>query len=808
MRRQEVRTTQRFNRPFPLSLRTAIHIDSIQAFSFLEPKQRDPPVTQLRSAHRLAPIAWAITLMLPTFGNASNFVGFGQNAPPAVVASTPIERIIVKPGLFASDKKGGPSVEQRLAQWSAVAGVQLSFVRELGGGEWLLEFPTAQQRSTVGMMASNLINANLGIKFAHPDIAIQASATPNDPMFAEQWNYHAPAGDNRSGVNAPQAWDLTRGAGVTVAVIDSGYRPHADLVSNILPSGYDFMSRNDNDSTPGRDSDAQDPYGLDPNAPPAFCERPCLRPHPYLPWHGTHVAGIVAAVGNNGLGVTGVAYQSKVLPVRVLGALGGELSDLVDSIRWTAGLQLPGHAPLDYPRAQVINLSLASVFPEACPAALQDAINAAHARNVSIIVAAGNNSAPGSSYFPGNCNNVLPVTAVARSGAITHYSNFIGANGLAAPGGVGIDADGIKSTYNLGGSYPAADSYAFQSGTSMAAPHVAGVAALIKALRPTFTPNAIYQHILATVRPHAHSSCNTANCGAGLLDAGRAIASLGGLQSQPLHPGFSGTWYNPNMSGQGFVFDIDGVARYVYAGWYSFDAGTNTGPSGQRWYSAQAASVQMGAPFVDLLVYRNTGGRFDSLPATQPETIGTARLSFQSCTVATFNYTVTVDNQARSGAIPLVRLVPDPNCASAGPPAASLQYSGINPTLNGAWYNRNTGGQGFQFNFAPTIGNFVFGAWYTYDVNGQPNSGPSGQRWYSIQGNYTSGSRSAYGLPIYESTGGRFDTTAPVAQHRRVGTASLHFQTCQTGSLSYQFDDGRSGTIPLERLLGASGCVE
>ncbi len=285
------------------------------------------------------------------------------------------------------------------------------------------------------------------------------------------------------------------GAGVVVGVIDTGYRPHADLAANILP-GYDFVSDANNamDGN-GRDPDAQEPGGL-------YCQSN---------WHGTHVAGTIAAVTNNGQGVAGIAYGAKILPLRVLGCQGGHESDIADAILWGSGNPVAG-IPANPTPARVLNLSLSGTG--ACGYTYSAAINAARNRGTVVVVAAGNNGKDASQFTPANCPGVVAVAATDNQGKKAVFSNF-GANvSLAAPG------TDIVSTYNAGTSGPGADLYETLRGTSMAAPHVAAVAALMLQAKPTMTGVAVETVLKSTTKPFPYGC---ASCGSGILDAQAAV---------------------------------------------------------------------------------------------------------------------------------------------------------------------------------------------------------------------------------------------------------------------------------------------
>ncbi|WP_199775989.1 S8 family peptidase [Pseudoalteromonas sp. T1lg10] len=359
------------------------------------------------------------------------------------------------------------------------------------------------------------------VEYIEIDQMLKPFATPNDPRYGDQWHYYEAA----AGINAPAAWDFATGAGVTVAVLDTGYRPHADLNANILP-GYDMISDTfvANDGG-GRDSDAKDPGD-------AVTANECGYSHnaSSSSWHGTHVAGTVAAVANNGEGVTGVAYDAKVVPVRVLGKCGGLTSDIADAIVWASGGSVSG-VPANANPADVINMSLGG--SGSCSSTTQNAINQARANGTAIVIAAGNDNDNSANYNPGNCSGVINVASVGRNGGRAYYSNYGSNIDVAAPGGAqsfANDPEGILSTHNSGSTSPSSDSYHYSQGTSMAAPHVAGVAALIKQAKPTATPDEI-ESILKSTTKGFSATCTS--CGTGIVDAAAAVAQASGGTTPP-----------------------------------------------------------------------------------------------------------------------------------------------------------------------------------------------------------------------------------------------------------------------------------
>ena len=363
----------------------------------------------------------------------------------------------------------------------------------------------------VQALAAEMMARDPSIEYAEPDRIMTHMATANDPMYSQQWHYT----DTTGGLRLPTAWDKSTGSGVVVAVIDTGYRPHADLSGQIL-QGYDFIGDTfvSNDGN-GRDSDASDPGD-------AIAVGECGGGQPTRAqnssWHGTHVAGTVAARTNNSLGVAGVAYNAKIVPARVLGKCGGYTSDIADAITWTSGGAVSG-VPTNANKARVLNLSLGG--GGACDSTTQAAINGARSRGAVVVVAAGNDAVNVSNASPANCSGVVAVAATGKTGGRASYSNYGTLIDVAAPGGDGSYS--VLSTLNSGTSAPASDNYAGYQGTSMATPHVAGVAALMLSLNSALTPDDIESRLKSTARAFP-ASCS--GCGTGIVDATAAVNSV------------------------------------------------------------------------------------------------------------------------------------------------------------------------------------------------------------------------------------------------------------------------------------------
>lgn len=415
-----------------------------------------------------------------------------------VVANQAIQAARIQRGDIAA-KSGKPLAARHLRRMSLGADV-ISTTQRLGRSE-----AEALMRE---------IAANPNVEFVQVDRLMQPALVPNDPSYSQQWGYN----DADAGIRADQAWDIANGSGIIVAVIDTGITNHSDLNANIV-AGYDFI----NDTTVagdgnGRDSDPSDPgdyYGGNPSS-----------------WHGTHVAGTVAAVTNNGKGVAGTAWGAKVMPVRALGRGGGYTSDIADAIIWASGGSVSGVPTLSAANAaDVINMSLGG--SGSCDTLTQNAINGAVSRGTTVVVAAGNSNANVANFSPASCNNVVAVASVTSASARSSFSNYGALIDVSAPG------SNILSTLNAGTSGPTTESYASYNGTSMASPHVAGAVALAQSRRlalglSLWTPSEVEAQLKATA--YALSGACSGGCGAGIIDAKALVDAAGGSTPPPPPP--------------------------------------------------------------------------------------------------------------------------------------------------------------------------------------------------------------------------------------------------------------------------------
>jgi serine protease len=428
------------------------------------------------------------------------------------------DRIIVKYRAAPANEAAQTAQRRGMDSSAARMGLSMRRLRTTAFGSHVLKADRRLSLAEAETLAADIAAADPNVEYAEPDYILRAVFTPNDTRYNEQWHLSQFTG----GINVPLAWDRATGSGVVVAVVDTGYRPHADMSGAILP-GYDFVTdivtANDGD---GRDADARDPgdwMDVGQCRPPFF--PPVFQPST---WHGTHVAGIIAARTNNSRGVAGVAFNARVVPVRVLGKCGGHTSDISDGVVWAAGVPVPG-VPGNANPAKVINMSLG--WAGSCSATLQSAINSARSLGASVIVGAGNDNIDAADFQPANCAGVVTVGSVNRAGAKSSFSNFGTMIELAAPGGddPAAASDEILSTLNAGTSTPGADSYGFYSGTSMSAPHVSGVAALMLSVKPTLKPDEV-TFLLQSTSHRFGAACST--CGAGIVNAQAAVdAAMG-----------------------------------------------------------------------------------------------------------------------------------------------------------------------------------------------------------------------------------------------------------------------------------------
>lgn len=374
----------------------------------------------------------------------------------------------------------------------ATGGMQV--LRRMATGPMVVRAGKALDRAQAGAWMAAMAS-DPEVDHVQVDRILKPALDPDYPRLNEQWGFS----NSAASLNVRPAWDKATGAGQVVAIIDTGRTRHPELDANTLP-GYDFISNG---------SMAGDGNGRDDN-PEDTGDSQWGRPSS---WHGTHVAGTVAAATNNGQGVAGTAFDAKLVHVRVLGKGGGYTSDIADGMVWAAGGTVSG-IPRNANPAKVLNLSLGG--QGACDRASQAAVDGAIQAGATVVVAAGNSNADVSRFTPANCRGVVAVAATTSRGARAGFSNYGRGITLAAPG------ENILSTLNSGRTSPGAPAYAAYNGTSMAAPHVAGVVALMQsAVDGRLTPAQVADILKETARPLL-VACPQ-GCGAGMADADSAV---------------------------------------------------------------------------------------------------------------------------------------------------------------------------------------------------------------------------------------------------------------------------------------------
>ena len=472
---------------------------------------------------------------------------------------------------------GAPSLSQREAvRWQAVLaatpGLRLTARRAAGARAQWLELDRPLSRDDAQALAARLA-ARPEVAWAEPaarerrlQVAGQAPVDPYFGGFSGQWwlqpvqgSDAVPLSQRLRGVPGYlTAWVQvgTGSAGSRVAVLDNGIVSHADLAGRVLP-GYDFVAdtaySNDGD---GRDADPSDPGDWvdesDRTGNPASYSG-CVPQD--SSWHGTAIAGMLFANTDNGVGVAAMNWRGGVVPVRVAAKCGADVADIVDGMRWAAGLDVckrsdsAGNcvelAPRNANPVRVVNISFGGTG-NCTP--YQAAIDELRALGVVVVAAAGNEF--GTPTRPAKCPGVVGVVALNRDGFKSNYSNFgpeLAASGLATVGGDDSDGawasladSGLLSIGNLGDTTPDAQAYFSYFGTSFAAPVVAGAVSLMLSVNPALTHAQIVDGLRRSARPHVLSSvngvepcssvnpgrclCSTQTCGAGILDIRQALA--------------------------------------------------------------------------------------------------------------------------------------------------------------------------------------------------------------------------------------------------------------------------------------------
>lgn len=445
-------------------------------------------------------ISGTLTLPIPGFSqsNTPNFQPHSSATTTKMQAHTQAKII---PGEYIVTTSQGITAQALTSlNINGTALKRTSGIPELG--IWFYKANKNQISSQSSNQILNQLQALPNFLSAEHNTEFELYQKPNDEFYFLQWHFQE--------MNIPRAWDFTTGAKVRVAVVDTGIVSHPDLNQNVL-SGVDTIS----DSKKSLDGDGRD-------LNPTDIEK-------HSGHHGTHVAGTIAAVVNNGVGLAGVSWGAQVVPIRAITSKGGNTEDIIAGIAWAAGYKVDQVGITPHP-AKIINLSLGSKRP--CSLAEQTLFHMLAQKGIVAVVAAGNDGANVKDYSPASCNNVITVGATVPGGARASYSNYGSQIDIMAPGGdntmkVKINdqpyAAGVYSTILDSKGKP---SYGVQQGTSMAAPHISGAIALMLGERPNMSFSEIRTRLQLAAQPLG-DQCGISNgCGAGLLNVGQLLKDL------------------------------------------------------------------------------------------------------------------------------------------------------------------------------------------------------------------------------------------------------------------------------------------
>ncbi len=627
--------------------------------------------------------------MLP--GSALAQRMFAPASPAATVEDPDDARVIVKYRAGAALLAAAPKRPQHAGRLGRRLALSLSDGWMLGTRIQGLHGRGLSSRALAARLA-----AQPDVEWAVVDERRAISAVlPNDPYFGAnqtaitpavgQWYLRAPDATALSATNALGAWAVNLGSpSITVAVVDTGVRyDHPDLAGKLW-AGYDFVRASISNDGDGTDADASDPgdYSVASDSCGAHDSS----------WHGTQVAGLIAAATDNGRGMAGLGRNVMVLPVRVLGKCGGFDSDIIAGLRWAAG-RSSDPVRNDHP-AQVVNLSLGSSGP--CTAAYRDVVNELVGAGVTVVVAAGNDTGHAVNT-PANCGGAIAVAGVRHAGTKVGYSNIGPEIALAAPAGNCVNETSgspclypLLTTVNAGTTTPGANIYSDSSrtslGTSFSAPLVAGTVALMLSQQPSLKPAEVKAALQATARPfptvgsQANGSiacaaptaldqlecyCTASTCGAGLLDAGAALARVAATASPPLAV-FAIADSAPTV---GSTVALDGTPSSASAVSYQWALGVGTGAAsftGSTQSPTARLTVSAPGSVVVNLTVTNASGASQTTSHTLTATLAPAAAMVVSNPTPTVGAAVTLDGRGAA--------------ASTGRSVAGYQWAIVPPS--------------------------------------------------------------------------------------------------------------------------------
>ncbi len=472
-------------------------------------------------------------LLIPTPSHAS-VPRVLPESDPGAAASAPADPYSLVVTTTGSTLGSGPRTELE-----AVSGVEVESVTPLGAGTYEITWQEEPAQDPTALAAE--VAAGPAFVSASPNSRIAplevAPVDPGDPRFAEQWNlWDSVTPFGGWSLRAPTAWRTQQGsADVVVAVVDTGIVAHPDLQPAVV-AGYDLVD----DQRYSNDGDGRDPNPSDPGdwvdatdqQDPAFANCGVATSS----WHGSHVAGIIAAQAGDS-GVAGVAPGVRIQPVRALAKCGGDLADLIAAVNWAAGVPVAGITSDNCDAGR--HHQPVARGPRDLPSRLPGRGRCGGGQGDQRGGCSGQLLGPVSGTFPANCTGVTAVAASGRDGSRASYSNYGPGVAITAPGGSGADA--ILSTVDTGTTVPLGAGYALKSGTSMAAPHVAGALGLVRSAYRDSAAQALAR-LAGAARAFPTGTvrdCTTATCGAGLLDMNGVLPppATGGISGRVLRSG-------------------------------------------------------------------------------------------------------------------------------------------------------------------------------------------------------------------------------------------------------------------------------
>jgi serine protease len=629
---------------------------------------RSPAPVRFLGAVLLAALAQAHALAAP------------PTPPPAAAPAATVERFIVRLRTTPASAAYLPAAD-RVAALATRHGLAVAEARHIISGIHLLRVTARPGQSAAQILAR--LRTDPTIEYAQIDARRRPLATPDDTLFAGQWYLQ---NSEPSAINATAAWALTTGStGLVIADLDTGVRfDHPDLRSasaNRLLPGYNMISNVavSNDGG-GRDSDASDPGDWVTAADVKTSQfSGCTVGN--SSWHGTRTAGILGAISNDQVGVTGMTWEGWIEPVRVLGKCGGYDSDILAGMAWAAGMSVSGVPTNPYP-ARILNMSLGEVgscqdFP-----AYQQMIDELVAAGVLVVVSAGNEGGPVD--VPANCAGAVAVAGLRQVGTKVGYSSLGREVALSAPAGNCVNTGAgqpclfsIVTTTNSGTTVPAnntyTDEYNFNVGTSFSAPIVSGIAGLMLSVNGNLSPDQLLARLQAASQPFpvsttagvpmchvptgpndlqtAECSCTTQVCGAGMANANDAVL-------EALRPIAAVAVSGPVQGGNPVTLDASGsgaacqasIASYA---WSVVPPTTSPPAVIQNANSARASIVAPSPPntYTLMLTVTDNQGRMDSatvvLSSSGVQTSAPAAAGDNAC-LAAVAYSVPPPNSGSS----------------------------------------------------------------------------------------------------------------------------------------------------------------